>query len=158
MESLRAWVLLLAGTAFCGAAVGVLLPEGGKRTFRALCAVVFLYVCLLPLRSFSARETDLSSLLTTEEDAAASLSKQASDAAVLALQTLLQTKIEETLVQNGVTNCAVTVRCAAYDDGIAPEQITVRGSFSKETVTPLLQPFMTAKTKLQLLTEAEDET
>ena len=52
MESLRAWVLLLAGTAFCGAAIGVLLPEGGKRTFRALCAVVFLYVCLLPLRSF----------------------------------------------------------------------------------------------------------
>ena len=156
MESLRAWVLLLAGTAFCGAAIGVLLPEGGKRTFRALCAVVFLYVCLLPLRSFSARETDFSSLLTTEEDAA-SFSERSADAAVLAAQTLLQTKIEETLAQSGVEDCVVTVRCAAYDDGIAPEQITVRSSFSKDRVQTLLLPFLTANTKLQLLTEAEDE-
>jgi hypothetical protein len=157
MESLRAWVLLLAGTAFCGAAIGVLLPEGGKRTFRALCAVVFLYVCLLPLRSLSAKETDLASLLTTGEDASSSFSKQASDAAVLAAQTLLQTKIEETLAQSGVEDCVVTVRCALYDDGIAPEQITVRGSFPRDRVQTLLLSFLTANTKLQLLTEAEDE-
>ena len=151
MESLRAWVLLLAGTAFCGAAVGVLLPEGGKRTFRALCAVVFLYVCLLPLRSFSARETDLSSLLTTGEDAASSFSKQEADAAVLAAQTLLQTKIKETLAQNGIADCVVTVRCASRGDGIAPEEIIVRGSFSEEKVKRLLQPFLTAETALHLL-------
>lgn len=151
MESLRAWVLLLAGTAFCGAAVGVLLPEGGKRTFRVLCAVSLLYVCLLPLRSLSARETDLSSLLTTEEDASASFSERAADAAVLAAETLLQTKIEETLAQNGIMDCVVTVRCTSRGDGIAPEELTVRGSFSREAVTQLLQPYLTADTQLQLL-------
>ena len=55
MESLRAWVLVLAGTALFGAVVGALAPEGGtRRAFRVLFAVVFLYVCLLPLRSLPA--------------------------------------------------------------------------------------------------------
>ncbi len=158
MESLRAWVLVLAGTSLLAAAVGALLSESGqKRAFRALCAVVFLYVCLLPLRSLSATETDLAVLLTTDGDARGSFAEKQDAAAVLAAQTLLETKITQTLAQNGLSGCTVTVRCVSTDDGIAPSRITVRGRFSAETVRKLLRPYLTKTTELELLTEGEHD-
>ena len=157
METLRAWVLSLAGTSLLAAAVGALMPEGGqKRAFRAFCAVLFLYACLLPLRAVSLRDADLSALLTTDRDASQSFAAKEDDAALLAAQTLLETKIEETLAQNGLSGCEVTVRCASYDDGIAPETITVRGAFPAEKARALLQPLLTKTTALKLLTEEDN--
>ena len=157
MESLRAWVLVLAGTALFGAVVGALASEGAnRRAFRVLFAAAFLYVCLLPLRSLSEKQADVASLLTAQPEQEASLSARADDAAVLAAQAMLETSIEETLARNGVARCVVSVCCAAFDDGVAPETITVRGHFSPEKVRALLQPFLTAQTQLYLLTEEKD--
>ena len=154
MESLRTWVLLLSGVAVCSAAIDALVPAGQtKQAFRVLSAVVFLYALVTPLRGITPTDIDLDSLLTAQTDDAAALSSRAEDAQILAAQTLLQTQITQTLTDAGYPGCTVRVTCAAFDDGIAPERITVRGEIEEAALEPLLQPYLTTHTAWFLLTE-----
>ena len=128
MESLRDWVLLLGGTALLSAVIGALAPPRAKQAFRVLCAVSVLYAVLLPLRGFSLASLDLEGLLQPQTQTQEAADARAQDAALLAAQITLRQEIEGALQRAGQTRLAVEVRCARFDDGIAPAQITLRGT------------------------------
>ena len=156
MESLRSWVLLLSGTALLTAAIGALAPPGAKQAFRVLCAVALLYTALLPLRGVSFSRLELDNWLQPQVQAQEALNLRAQDAAVLASQRLLRQEIETALHEAGQA-LSVDVRCARFEDGIAPTEITLRGSADKKSVEEVLQPFLTVHTRWMLLTEDTDD-
>ncbi len=157
MESLRDWVLLLGGTALLSAVIGALAPPGAKQAFRVLCAVSVLYAVLLPLRGFSLASLDLEGLLQPQTQTQEAADARAQDAALLAAQITLRQEIEGALQRAGLTQLAVEVRCARFDDGIAPAQITLRGTGDRAAVLSALQPFLTAHTRWTLTEEAHDD-
>ena len=157
MESLRDWVLLLGGTALLSAVIGALAPPGAKQAFRVLCAVSVLYAVLLPLRGFSLASLDLEGLLQPQTQTQEAADARAQDAALLAAQITLRQEIEGALQRAGQTRLAVEVRCARFDDGIAPAQITLRGTGDRAAVLSALQPFLTVHTRWTLTEGAHDD-
>ena len=157
MASMRDWVLLLSGTALLAAAIGTLVPQGTKQVFRVLCAVAVLYTVLLPLRGITLDRLDFDGLLQTQTQTQETLEARSQDAAVLAAQTTLRQEIETALRQAGQTQLSVEVRCAHYDDGIAPVQITLHGAGDRAAVASALQPFLTAHTEWVLTEETHDD-
>ena len=157
MESMREWVLLLSGTALLSAAVGALVPPGARQAFRVLCALAVLYAVLLPLRGLSLNRLDLESLLQPQAQTKEMLDARAEDAALLAANATLRREMEAALQQAGQTQLSVEVRCARFEDGIAPAQIILRGAGDKAAAAAALQPFLTSHTEWTLLTEETDD-
>jgi len=153
MESLREWVLLLSGTALLAAAVATLVPPGAKQAFRVLCAVAALYAVLLPLRGLSFDRLDPQAWLRPAPDAQETMEVRREEAAVLAAQTALQREIGQALQRAGLTALAIEVRCAVFEDGIAPQRILLRGTADKAAVAAVLRPFLTKHTVWKLVTE-----
>ncbi len=157
MESLRAWVLLLSGTAVLSALVSALVPPGANRqAFRVLCAVALLYVLVLPLQGKSANRLPFASSLREQTQESAALEERTLDAVTLAAQTTLQTALEDKLRSAGLTEVRAEVRCARFADGIAPATIILRGKADEEAARRVLQPFLTAHTEWTILTEETD--
>lgn len=157
MESLRDWVLLLSGAALLSAVIGALVPPGARGAFRVLCAVAVLYAVLLPLRGVSFEKLDPDVWLQPQPQTQEALNLLVQDAAVLAAQTALRQEIETALQQAGQTSLSVAVRCAQFDDGVAPAQITLRGKGDKAAVAAALQPYLTAHTEWSLTEESHDD-
>ena len=157
MASMRDWVLLLSGTALLAAAIGALVPPGTKQAFRVLCAVAVLYTVLLPLRGITLDRLDFEGLLQPQTQTQETLEARSRDAALLAAQTTLRQEIETALQQAGQTRLSVEVRCARFDDGIAPTQITLRGAGDRAAVASALQPFLTAHTEWVLTEDTHDD-
>lgn len=156
MDTLRTWVLLLSGTAVLSALAGAMVPQGANRqAFRVLCAAALLYALVLPLRGKSVDRMTFD--LLPGQTQAAAFEEKTQDAATLAAQAALQTALENKLQQAGQSAVRVQVRCARFDDGIAPARITLRGSADKAAMEALLQPFLTAHTVWTLEPEERDE-
>lgn len=157
MESLRDWVLLLSGTALLSAVCGALIPPGARGAFRVLCTLAVLYAVLLPLRGVSADTFDFDGWPEPQTQVQEALEARTQDAALLAAQTTLQKEIETALRRAGQTALSVGVRCARFDDGIAPARIILRGKGDKAAVAAVLAPYLTARTKWSLTEEKHDD-
>ncbi len=147
MEHLRTWVLLLCGVALASAAIGALLPQGqSKAAFRVLTGVVFLYALVLPLKNLGHAQTLPDSLRSALPENEQALSQKSADARLLAANQVLEAAIADALRTAGYPDASVRVQCAEFDDGIAPQHITVRGNLEKDKLQAILQPFLTAHT------------